>query len=221
MDTEGIKEKWDADFIKYFHDRKAKFRKDRAVLKRLGMFNQNKGSRILELFCGRGECQELLADYGYPNLFGIDISQTLIRCARADNRIQACNSVRLCYKPDTFDVVLVNEGLHHLKGIEEIKRCFSEVKRVLKNNGLFVFYEPANTFIRNFTVKVIFSPFGSISKKANLLRDIMRQEMPEYSYWLKNTPQMLRILEGMGFHVSKCERTFIHMAIVSRLENKV
>ena len=178
MDAGYIKEKWDADFIRYFGNKKSKMRKDYAVLKQLEILNKNKDCRILELFCGRGECQELLADRGYPYVFGMDISQALIRRAKNYSCMQACNSVRLCYKSDTFDIVLVNEGLHHLKGINEITQCFCEIKRVLKNNGLFVFYEPLNTAIRRIAVKIVFSPLGRISQRANILKDMISEEMP-------------------------------------------
>ncbi len=213
-----IHNEWDSAFLKYFDNKKHKYKRDSSVIKRLGILNQKKELQILELFCGKGECQELLINNGYVNVFGSDISETLVTKTRKDCRVIVCNSVNLSFKSNMFDVVLVNEGLHHLKGEDEFRLCFSEIKRVLKNNGSFVFYEPSNTIFRKAASLAIFSPLSNVSQKTKLIREILTDEMNEYRYWLRNTPYLLKLLEKIGFKVERNDSTFIHMAVISRLK---
>ncbi len=213
---------WDQLFLEYFCNKKYKLRRDLTVLKKLGILNQRKELRILELFCGKGECQELLIDNGYINAFGSDLSETLVRQARKDCRIKVCicDSTNIPYKSNVFDLIFINEGLHHLKDYNAIGLCFNEIKRVLKEAGLFVFYEPENTIFRKLASVIIFSPLSNISQHVRLLREILIKEMKEYSYWLRNSPQILRLLENIGFSIERYDKTPIHMAVISRLADK-
>ncbi|MBI4620201.1 MAG: class I SAM-dependent methyltransferase [Desulfobacterales bacterium] len=213
-----IHDEWHSAFLKYFDNKKHKYKRDSSVIRRLGILNQKKELQILELFCGKGECQELLINNGYVNVFGSDISETLVTKTRKDCRVIVCNSLILSFKSNIFDLVLVNEGLHHLKGEDEFRLCFSEIKRVLKNNGSFVFYEPSNTIFRKMASLMIFSPLSNISQKTKSLRKIMTDEMSEYMYWLRNVPQILKLLEKIGFKVERNDSTFVHMAVISRLK---
>jgi SAM-dependent methyltransferase len=207
---------WDRDFIAYFRCRPKKLRKGLAVLKKAGLLARDKDIRILELFCGMGECQQILAQRGYKNIFGLDISYDLIRRAAPGLRLQVANSLNVCYKDNVFDVVLVNEGLHHLKGAGEIRQCFGEVKKVLKKGGLFIFYEPADTIMRRLALKAVFSPIGGFFEKSRLIREILSKEEKEYGYWLKNTGPILKLLMDSGFDIERQFRTFIHMAVISK-----
>lgn len=215
-----IHDEWDQSFLKYFCNKKHKLKRDFAALERMGILKQRKDWRIFELFCGKGECQELLIDNGYINVFGSDLSETLVRQARKDCRINVCNSINLPCKSNVFDLIFINEGLHHLKGHDEIRLCFDEIKRVLKKDGSFVFYEPANTTFRKLASVMLFSPLSNIFQRTKLIRDILNKEMTEYSYWLRNIPQILRLLENIGFSIERYDRTPIHMVVISRLGRK-
>lgn len=215
-----IRSEWDRDFLQYFKNKKGKIKRDLSVLIKLGVLNQKREIRILELFCGKGECQELLIDNGYMKVFGLDISEILAHKARKDCRIQVCNGTNLSYKSNVFDLIFINEGLHHLHGENEIKMCFDEIKRVLKKGSFFVFYEPADTIFRKLASLMIFSPLSNVSQKTKLIRDILIKEAEDYGFWLKNTPQILRLLESAGFKIEKRNKTFIHMVIISNLNNK-
>ncbi len=214
-----IRGEWDRDFLKYFKNKKSKAKRDLAVLMKLGILNQSREIKILELFCGKGECQELLIDNGYIKVFGSDISEVLAHKTRKDCRVQVCNGTNLSYKSNVFDLIFINEGLHHLHGENEIKMCFDEIKRVLKRGGFFVFYEPANTIFRKLASLMIFSPLSNVSQKTKLIRDILIKEAKDYGFWLKNIPQILRLLEGAGFEIKKRDKTLIHMVIISNLNN--
>lgn len=212
--------RWDYAFIEYFSNRKFKIKRDLKVIKHLGILNQAKNIRILELFCGRGECQGLLRDAGYQHVFGLDISQLLVSQARQDCCVQICNSLDICYRSDSFDLLFVTEGFHHLKGIEQIKRCFDEIKRVVRKDGILAFYEPANTLTRRLLSLMVFSPLSNLFGRTRLLREILTEEMIEYSFWLKNTPQILRLLEDMGLCIERYNKTLIHMIVILRIKDK-
>lgn len=211
---------WDVNFMEYSGNKKSKLKRDLAVLKRLGLLTLPKDCRILELFCGQGECQELLCENGYNKVFGFDISEALLQQASKNYRLQVCDSLETCYKPDTFDFIFINDSLHHLKGMAQIKKCFEEVRRVLKLNGAFAFYEPANTFARKLAAAMVLSPVSYISKRLRLLKAILIEEREEYSYWLSHIPQILRLLEETGFSIDNLGNTSIHMTVFSRLKEK-
>jgi len=175
-----------------------------------------KDAYILELFCGRGECQQLLKDNEYANVFGGDISLTLLNEARGDCSVQACNSLKLCYKSDTFDALFINDGLHHLSDMAQIEQLLLEVKRVLKNGGLFTFFEPADTVFRTLATMLVFSPFSKLSKRTKLLRNILESEKKELTFWLKNSRQVIRLLGETGFREERYYNTFIHMVLKVR-----
>ncbi len=116
--------------------------------------------------------------------------------------------------------MFINDSLHHLNNAEEVKRCFCEIKRVLKDGGLFAFYEPANTIERKIATKMVFSPLSYIFRRTRLLRQILTEEIEEYNYWLKNIPLILGLLGDFGFSILRRKRTPIHMAVISRLNKK-
>lgn len=211
---------WDADFVEYFSNRKSKLKRDFAVLKSLGLLALPKEARILELFCGRGECQELLRNNGYASVFGLDMSLRLLK--EADKRccVQACNSLKLCYKADSFDVLFVNEGLHHLRNMEEMKQFFCEAKYVLKQDGMFGFFEPADTVFRIIATAAVFSPLSNLWGRTRALKNILESEKNEFEFWLKNTPAIFDFLKKEGFRLEKRCKTFIHMISVFSLDKK-
>lgn len=201
----------------YSGDRRLKLKSDLEVIRLLGVLDIKKDAFILELFCGKGECQELLLNNGYTRLFGLDISETLLRQAKGNCHMQVCSSLNICYKSDTFDIVFINDSLHHLSNLGQIKDCFYEISRVLRDNGYFAFYEPANTVIRKIATKIVLSPLSRIYWKTKVLRQLLTEEMVEYSYWLKNIPQALELLDSLGFNIIKRCRTPMHMAVITRL----
>lgn len=69
------------------------------------------------------------------------------------------------YKSSFFDAILLFGPLYHLTNIEEIEKCISEVKRVLKPGGtLFSIYIPWATGINHILDRLFSSP-GQVSSK--------------------------------------------------------
>ncbi|EBX1769787.1 class I SAM-dependent methyltransferase [Salmonella enterica subsp. enterica serovar Poona] len=103
------------------------------------------GAPVLELGCGNGAmAAQYFAKRGY-SVWGVDISETAIRWA--ENRFrQAGLSANflvgnVCHiyqcKDSTFELIIDGSCLHCLIDNAR-KRCFSEVRRLLKTGGRFV-----------------------------------------------------------------------------------
>lgn len=101
-----------------------------------------------ELCCGRGEAMRLLADRVDDGL-GLDISEAMLNGARNDadapdwTLVQG-DATRLPLADGSFDTVVMLGGIHHVNDREAL---FSEVARILRPGGRFVWREPVSDFI--------------------------------------------------------------------------
>lgn len=126
-----------------------------------------KGGNVLELGCGNGEiwkenwnrlndCQIILSDF----------SQGMLAAAKANLPNQKNLSFEqidiqsIPYEDETFDVVIANMMLHH---VPDITRALSEVKRVLKPNGIFYTAVPGEQGIHNYLSDVL-KEYGILQK---------------------------------------------------------
>jgi ubiquinone/menaquinone biosynthesis C-methylase UbiE len=106
-----------------------------------------KGVSVLDVGCGLGGPCRMLADEYNCTTTGIDISNEYIRTANnlsklvnLDNRttfIQG-DATKLPFKDNTFDVVWTQ---HVQMNIPDKKKFYSEINRVLKTDGHFLFYD--------------------------------------------------------------------------------
>jgi len=99
------------------------------------------GQRILEIGCGIGTVVAELTKQGY-DATGTDISQVAIEYGRAkygNIRLEVQPAEELPYADGTFDVVLSFDLFEH---IARIDRHVSEVQRVLKPAGYYLFQTP-------------------------------------------------------------------------------
>ena len=74
----------------------------------------------------------------------------MLEAARADSALDGTrafvqgDATRLPLKSGAFDTVVMFGGIHH---VNDRRRLFAEVARILKRGGLFVWREPADDFI--------------------------------------------------------------------------
>jgi 2-polyprenyl-3-methyl-5-hydroxy-6-metoxy-1,4-benzoquinol methylase len=104
-------------------------------------------AKIIVLTCGAGNICLELARLGHE-VRGIDISERVIKVARrfAEENpfketfgsltydVADLNTIE--FEPDSTDVVLAWDGLHHILMLE---RLLDQVKKALKSDGLFIF----------------------------------------------------------------------------------
>ena len=112
------------------------------------------GLEILDIGCGEGYCSRALKAMGASQVEGIDISPEMIELAKQQelNNPMGINYLTgdvtcLAYDDDSFDMVLGMFVYNYLT-VEETEKSFSDVYRVLKPGGTFVFAVPHPAFPR-------------------------------------------------------------------------
>lgn len=94
--------------------------------------------RVLDIGCGRGGLVEQLA-HPLPQMTGIDPDWESLREHRLDLPRAAAFSDHIPFAAESFDVAFASWLLEHL---ERPSLTFSEIGRVLKPGGAFVFITP-------------------------------------------------------------------------------
>lgn len=100
------------------------------------------GKKVLEGMCGTGSTTAYLRTKG-ALVTGLDISPKAIELFKHKwpDMDAVCASMNDSGLPDnSFDVVVVDSGLHHLH--PNLNQTLSEIHRVLKPGGFFFFLEP-------------------------------------------------------------------------------
>ena len=102
----------------------------------------HEGMKVLELGCGTGSLwmgrDELLAKFG--KFVVTDFSEGMLATARANLgereniEYKAADIQNLPFEDDSFDIVIANSMLYH---VPDILKGISEVRRVLKSDGVF------------------------------------------------------------------------------------
>ncbi len=131
---------YDAVAVDWYQQRKAGLSPNEyiempAVFKLLGNV---KGKKVLDLGCGPGLHAKKLLKKG-ASVWGVDISQALLQFAEQEApkaHFQKASMTNLPFADTFFDIVLASLSLNHVKNLN---KAFSEVHRVLKKKGLFVF----------------------------------------------------------------------------------
>lgn len=100
---------------------------------------------LLDIGCGNGTLIRDIHTFNEESrVYGVDISGGQLRDAKELNKnvgqfVQG-DGERLPFLDNSFDVVSVQASLHHLPNWRS--RAIPEVRRVLKESGAFIFYEP-------------------------------------------------------------------------------
>lgn len=95
----------------------------------------HKGKSILDLGCGKKPYENLFTKAN--SYIGLDIKpENIIRNNRADIFYDGTN---FPFSNQQFDIVICNQTLEH---VENVNSFFSEIKRVLKKNGLILITVP-------------------------------------------------------------------------------
>jgi len=99
------------------------------------------GDRILEIGCGIGTVVHELSNKGH-DIIGIDISDEAIEYGRkkySDIRLEVQAAETLPYEDESFEIVLSFDLFEHIAAID---KHISEVRRVLRTGGYYLFQTP-------------------------------------------------------------------------------
>ena len=151
---------------------------------------------ILDLFSGRCDTSYGLKDYGCMIICG-DISLKLLKINKdVKNKLQL-NSLLLPFKHNQFNGIIIQGGLHHLDGFNQIVMCLEEVKRVLKSNGYLFISEPGNTLLLKIWLFLIKkTELWKMSSYSRKWHDLYKAEEKTHSLYLKNIGKLLDYLKN-------------------------
>ena len=98
---------------------------------------ENKG-KCLDLGCGIGQYSKKLMEYGY-NVISADISEiALKKVSEFNENIKKIDmSEELPFENNSIDLVFANLSIHYFSN-EDTQKLMKEIKRILKNGGLFI-----------------------------------------------------------------------------------
>ncbi len=176
---------WEAAYER-FESRDEERTKFRRRLKSLGIAALPRNSRVADLFCGRGSNLDVLADMGFGDICGVDLSPSLLRqhTGRAKLYVGDCRDIKL---PDACkDFVIVQGGLHHLPELpDDLDKCLGEIRRILAPGGLVAFVEPSLTpFLRLVHYACGIRVLRRLMPKLDALAVMIDHERVGYFNWL-------------------------------------
>lgn len=167
------------------------------------------GLKILDIGCGGGLLSEEFAKHG-AEVTGVDISENSIKIAQQHAKL---NNLEIEYKvgiaenlpfTENFDVVVCTDVLEH---VENLEKCLSEVTRVLKPSGIFL-YDIINRtilskisviWIANFLIKIQLKKIG-VSKIEHPVHEWEKLIKPRELFYLFDKFGMKNLdLKGLNF----------------------
>ena len=153
---------------------------DRLILQRFAAENNGK---FADLGCGCGHTTKFLADLGVHDLVGIDLSPEMVKVAAKLNpkiAFEVGNILNLDKLDEEFGAVLALYSIVHFT-YEEIEQAFSEIYRVLKSSGQFLF-----SF--------------HVGETATTLSEFLSQKV-EITFYFLEVDRVLQLLGKTGFKV--------------------
>lgn len=146
----------DIKFTKEFYDNERNVKRYGEAIDEVGLWESekvifdkyiDKNAKILDLGCGAGRTTINLYNRGYTNIIGLDLAPNLIDYARGyikDNNLNidfvVGDATQLEYADNSFDVVIFSfNGMQCIPGKKNRDKVLSEVYRVLKPGGLYIF----------------------------------------------------------------------------------
>lgn len=158
------------------------------------------GSYLLNIGCGRGGTDRLLAKKFDIKVEGIDISERQIEIAKKKASIEGLESLcrytigsatHIEFPDNTFDYILVQEAFFH---IHDKQKAIEEFHRVLKNDGSVIIED---TVLLNESKKdFVLSAFGERVKINSMLSP------DEHIELFKNSHFTLKSSEDVSSHLS-------------------
>jgi len=113
---------------------------DRMLLKEFALVNKDKGP-CADFGCGPGQTTKFLYDQGVKNIIGIDISSGMIDAARRlfpKIKFETGDLLKVSFASNHFGSALAFYAIVHFS-YDQIKIAFTEVNRVIKKGGQFLF----------------------------------------------------------------------------------
>jgi ubiquinone/menaquinone biosynthesis C-methylase UbiE len=186
---------WEAAYAR-FETPEEEIRKFVGRYRRLGVDRLPRSSRVVDLFCGRGNGLVALERMGFETLEGVDLSPGLIEqyCGAAQLYVGDCRSLR--FDDASKDLVIIQGGLHHLPSLpDDLERVLSEIKRILRPDGRVAIVEPWTTpFLRVVDAASSSRIARRLWPKLDALASMNEREEVTYRAWRSQPKVILRLL---------------------------
>jgi ubiquinone/menaquinone biosynthesis C-methylase UbiE len=176
---------WEAAYLR-FETPQQEIRKFIARLNRLGATQWPRDAEIVELFCGRGNGLTALERLGFARIEGVDLSARLVAQYQGPAKCIVADCRKLPFAARSKDVLIVQGGLHHLPALpDDLEQTFSEMQRVLRNDGCAVLLEPWLTPFLRFVHAVSENRIARrLSNRLDALATMIQFERRTYEQWL-------------------------------------
>tara|TARA_B100000963_G_scaffold79091_1_gene67243 strand:+ start:35709 stop:36422 length:714 start_codon:yes stop_codon:yes gene_type:complete len=179
-----------------------------------------KNGKILDIATGTGDLAIELKKKCSNKIYGIDVSEKMIEIANKKIRKSGFENIKLYvgdsqkmpFQNNFFDAVTISFGV---RNFENLNKCLSEIKRVLKKNGKLIILEtsvPQSKFLK-FFYKIYFNLIISISF-------LISKKTYAYKY-LYNSASIFpfgeafkKILINNGFKVISNEKQLFGVAMI-------
>ncbi|WP_150076139.1 class I SAM-dependent methyltransferase [Roseiconus nitratireducens] len=206
---------WEAAY-KRFETPEEEIQKFIGRLKRFGFEELDRDARIVEIFCGRGNGLIALQRMGFRRLEGVDLSDTLLEEYRGPATLHLADCLDLPMPADSYDVVIVQGGLHHLPRIpDDLDRSLADVARILRPGGSFYVIEPWRTpFLVLAHAITDRSLVRKLYAKGDALATMTERERVTYEQWL-GAPEVIRHSFDRHFRVLSWQTRWGKLAAVA------
>jgi ubiquinone/menaquinone biosynthesis C-methylase UbiE len=209
-------EEWESAYLR-FETPQQEVRKFRRRLVALGALAWPREAAVVELFCGRGSGLLALAELGFRNIHGIDLSPALVSRYRGTGSCVVADCRRMPLRNESQSVAVVQGGLHHLLDLpEDLELTLAEARRVLKPDGRLVAVEPWLTpFLRTVHGIARVDIAGRAWPRLGALATMIRLEGATYERWLAQ-PQPILALLAKHFVPLRTEMRWGKLSFVGR-----
>jgi ubiquinone/menaquinone biosynthesis C-methylase UbiE len=155
---------------------------DRLILSQFAKENKDKG-KMIDLGCGPGQTTNYLHEAGITSIIGTDISIGMVEKARQLNpniQFEVADMLDLSYSDSTLGSAVAFYSIVHFTEAE-LKKAFSEIKRVLKDGGQFLF----SFHIGNETIHL----------------DTFMETQVNIDFYFFETENILKLVKECGFRI--------------------
>lgn len=196
---------WDQETKAYFDDTAARYDESWDGRFAKSMYGaviretqKGRPRRVLDLGCGNGNVLAALRAGGTEELFGLDLSEQMVRQAqlrlKEGARIRTGDAASLPYEDGFFDAVVCCASFHHYT---QADKALEEMRRVLRPSGRLILGDP--------TAPALFLPLLNLFVRARGSGD----------YHIYGRRELESLLKGHGFAPESWEKVGEHAFVLA------